>query len=131
MKRLMSAVSSAALVLAATAGTAMAREDAKPLRARSGSGRADRRRHSQRRENAGRRAHLWHGPSRAAVQPADEADASNGREARARLLRLARRREARGQEAQPIVYDGMIYVTGSYSRLFAFDARTGEEEVAV
>ena len=33
----------------------------------------------------------------------------------------------RGQEAQPIVYDGTIYVTGSYSRLFAFDARTGEE----
>jgi alcohol dehydrogenase (cytochrome c) len=33
----------------------------------------------------------------------------------------------RGQEAQPIVYDGVIYVTGSYSRLFAFDARTGEE----
>lgn len=34
----------------------------------------------------------------------------------------------RGQEAQPIVYDGVIYVTGSYSRLFAFDARTGEEK---
>ena len=34
----------------------------------------------------------------------------------------------RGQEAQPIVYDGMIYVTGSYSRLFAFDAKTGEEK---
>src|SRR5689334_18748273 len=33
----------------------------------------------------------------------------------------------RGQESQPIVYDGMIYVTGSYSRLYAFDARTGEE----
>ena len=33
----------------------------------------------------------------------------------------------RGQESQPIVYDGVIYVTGSYSRLFAFDARTGEE----
>lgn len=33
----------------------------------------------------------------------------------------------RGQEAQPIVYDGVIYVTGSYSRLFAFDARSGEE----
>ena len=32
----------------------------------------------------------------------------------------------RGQESQPIVYDGTIYVTGSYSRLFAFDARTGE-----
>ena len=34
----------------------------------------------------------------------------------------------RGQESQPLVYDGMIYVTGSYSRLFAFDARTGEEK---
>jgi alcohol dehydrogenase (cytochrome c) len=33
----------------------------------------------------------------------------------------------RGQESQPIVYDGVIYVTGSYSRLFAFDARTGEK----
>lgn len=34
----------------------------------------------------------------------------------------------RGQEAQPIVYDGTIYVTGSYSRLYAFDARTGEKK---
>nr|WP_245638409.1 methanol/ethanol family PQQ-dependent dehydrogenase [Croceicoccus bisphenolivorans] len=34
----------------------------------------------------------------------------------------------RGQEAQPIVYDGTIYVTGSYSRLFAFDAKTGEKK---
>ncbi|MBC2665135.1 PQQ-dependent dehydrogenase, methanol/ethanol family [Novosphingobium flavum] len=34
----------------------------------------------------------------------------------------------RGQEAQPIVYGGMIYVTGSYSRVFAFDARTGEKK---
>lgn len=33
----------------------------------------------------------------------------------------------RGQESQPLVYDGVIYVTGSYSRLFAFDARTGEK----
>jgi len=34
----------------------------------------------------------------------------------------------RGQESQPIVYDGTIYVTGSYSRVFAFDARTGDEK---
>ncbi|MES2158899.1 MAG: methanol/ethanol family PQQ-dependent dehydrogenase [Pseudomonadota bacterium] len=34
----------------------------------------------------------------------------------------------RGQESQPLVYDGTIYVTGSYSRLYAFDARTGEEK---
>lgn len=33
----------------------------------------------------------------------------------------------RGQESQPIVYDGVIYVTGSYSRMFAFDAKTGDE----
>ena len=33
----------------------------------------------------------------------------------------------RGQESQPLVYDGTIYVTGSYSRVFAIDARTGEE----
>lgn len=33
----------------------------------------------------------------------------------------------RGQEAQPLVYDGVIYVTGSYSRLFAFDSHTGEK----
>lgn len=34
----------------------------------------------------------------------------------------------RGQESQPIVYDGTIYVTGSYSRVFAVDARTGRKK---
>ena len=34
----------------------------------------------------------------------------------------------RGQESQPIVADGTLYVTASYSRLFAVDARTGEEK---
>lgn len=33
----------------------------------------------------------------------------------------------RGQETQPIVHDGIMYITGSYSRLYAIDARTGEE----
>ncbi len=31
----------------------------------------------------------------------------------------------RGQESQAIVHDGVIYVTGSYSRMFALDAKTG------
>jgi len=31
----------------------------------------------------------------------------------------------RGQEAQPLVVDGVIYTTASYSRLFAVDAKTG------
>ncbi|HYH40226.1 MAG TPA: PQQ-dependent methanol/ethanol family dehydrogenase, partial [Azospirillum sp.] len=34
----------------------------------------------------------------------------------------------RGQEAQPLVHDGVMYVTGSYSRLFAVDARTGQKK---
>lgn len=33
----------------------------------------------------------------------------------------------RGQEAQPIIVDGVMYVSASYSRVFAMDARTGEE----
>lgn len=33
----------------------------------------------------------------------------------------------RGQEAQPLIEDGVMYVTASYSRLYAIDARTGEE----
>ncbi|TDU26769.1 methanol/ethanol dehydrogenase mdh2 apoprotein [Panacagrimonas perspica] len=32
----------------------------------------------------------------------------------------------RGQESQALVYDGIVYVTGSYSRFFAVDARTGK-----
>jgi len=33
----------------------------------------------------------------------------------------------RGQETQPIVHDGIMYITGSYSRLYAIDVKTGEE----
>lgn len=33
----------------------------------------------------------------------------------------------RGQESQPMVKDGVMYVTASYSRVYAIDARTGEE----
>ena len=31
----------------------------------------------------------------------------------------------RGQETQPLVEDGVMYVTGSYSRMFAIDVKTG------
>ena len=34
----------------------------------------------------------------------------------------------RGQESQPIIHDGTIYVTGSYSRLYAVDAKTGQKK---
>lgn len=33
----------------------------------------------------------------------------------------------RGQETQALVYDGIIYVTASYSRIFALDAETGKK----
>ena len=33
----------------------------------------------------------------------------------------------RGNEAQPLIYDGIMYVTGSYSRLYAIDVNTGSE----
>lgn len=33
----------------------------------------------------------------------------------------------RGQESQPMVKDGVMYVTASYSRVFAVDTKTGEE----
>ena len=33
----------------------------------------------------------------------------------------------RGQESQPVVHDGVMFVTGSYSRIFAIDARSGKE----
>jgi alcohol dehydrogenase (cytochrome c) len=33
----------------------------------------------------------------------------------------------RGQETQPLIYDGMMYITGSYSRLYAIDLATGNE----
>ena len=33
----------------------------------------------------------------------------------------------RGQETQPLIHDGIMYVTGSYSRLYAIDIKSGKE----
>ncbi|MCP4935337.1 MAG: PQQ-dependent dehydrogenase, methanol/ethanol family [bacterium] len=33
----------------------------------------------------------------------------------------------RGQETQPLIHDGIMYITGSYSRLYAIDAKNGNE----
>lgn len=33
----------------------------------------------------------------------------------------------RGQQAQPMIKDGVMYITGSYSRVFAVDAKTGKK----
>ena len=33
----------------------------------------------------------------------------------------------RGQESQPLIHDGKMFVTASYSRIFALDAKTGQK----
>jgi alcohol dehydrogenase (cytochrome c) len=33
----------------------------------------------------------------------------------------------RGQESQPLIHDGRMFVTASYSRIFALDAKTGQK----
>lgn len=33
----------------------------------------------------------------------------------------------RGQESQPLIHDGVMFVTASYSRIFALDAKTGQK----
>ena len=33
----------------------------------------------------------------------------------------------RGQETQPLIHDGIMYITGSYSRMYAIDVMTGQE----
>ena len=33
----------------------------------------------------------------------------------------------RGFETQPLVHDGIMYITGSYSRMYAIDVKTGQE----
>ncbi len=33
----------------------------------------------------------------------------------------------RGQETQPLVHEGVMYITGSYSRMYAIDMKTGKE----
>ncbi len=33
----------------------------------------------------------------------------------------------RGQESQPLIYNGKMFVTASYSRIFALDAKTGQK----
>jgi alcohol dehydrogenase (cytochrome c) len=33
----------------------------------------------------------------------------------------------RGQESQPVIHNGIMFVTGSYSRIYALDAKTGQK----
>jgi alcohol dehydrogenase (cytochrome c) len=33
----------------------------------------------------------------------------------------------RGQESQPVIHNGKMFVTGSYSRIYALDVKTGQK----
>jgi len=68
------------------------------------------------------------GPQAQRFSPLKQIDASNVARLVPAFSASLGGEKQRGQESQPIVYDGTIYVTGSYSRMFAFDARTGEEK---
>ena len=68
------------------------------------------------------------GPQAQRFSPLDAINAANVQKLVPAFAASLGGEKQRGQESQPIVYDGTIYVTGSYSRLFAFDARTGEQK---
>lgn len=127
MKRLMNAVSSAALVLAVTAGTAIAGEDAKPAAPAAAAGPTDADILNDE-KTPGDVLTYGMGLRGQRFSPLTKLTASNVSRLVPAFSASLGGEKQRGQEAQPIVYDGMIYVTGSYSRLFAFDARTGEEK---
>jgi len=68
------------------------------------------------------------GPRAQRFSPLNEINASNVAKLVPAFSASLGGEKQRGQESQPIVYDGTIYVTGSYSRVFAFDSHTGEEK---
>jgi len=68
------------------------------------------------------------GPQAQRFSPLNEINADNVQKLVPAFASSLGGEKQRGQESQPIIYDGTIYVTGSYSRLFAFDARTGEQK---
>ena len=81
----------------------------------------------QRRQNPWRRGVVWHGPARPAFQPADQAEHQHGEKLVPAWSFSFGGEKQRGQEAQPIIHDGVMYVTASYSRAYAVDARTGQK----
>ena len=66
------------------------------------------------------RAHL----RRAALQPARPDQHRDRRQARSGVVRRSRHR--RGQEATPLVADGVLYVSTAWSKVKAYDAATGK-----
>ena len=67
------------------------------------------------------------GPKAQRFSPLDQVNKSNVHTLTPAWMMSFGDEKQRGQESQALVYDGIIYVTASYSRIFAMDARTGEK----
>jgi len=65
------------------------------------------------------------GPQAQRYSPLDKINAKNAKDLVPAWSFSFGGEKQRGQEAQPLVYNGKILVTGSYSRAFAVDAKTG------
>lgn len=68
------------------------------------------------------------GPEAQRYSPIDTIDASNVKKLRPAWQFSFGDEKQRGQETQPLVFDGTIYLTASYSRMFALDSATGEKK---
>ncbi|MCG8356176.1 MAG: PQQ-dependent dehydrogenase, methanol/ethanol family, partial [Kiloniellales bacterium] len=66
------------------------------------------------------------GPKAQRYSPLDQIDVENVDRLVAKWSFSFGDERQRGQETQAIIHDGVIYVTASYSRMFALDARTGK-----
>ncbi len=72
----------------------------------------------------------WPRLQRTAIQPAD-ARSTPDNVAQLGLAWFADFDTRRGQESTPLVIDGVIYVTTAWSKVYAFDAKTGQAAVEV
>lgn len=67
------------------------------------------------------------GPKAQRFSPMDHINADNVERLRPAWQFSFGDEKQRGQETQPVVFDGKIYLTASYSRMFALDSATGEK----
>ena len=67
------------------------------------------------------------GPTAQRYSPLKTINADNVKNLRAAWSFSFGDEKQRGQETQALVRDGVIYITASYSRMFAIDAKTGKK----
>jgi len=71
--------------------------------------------------------HYGMGTSQQRYSPLDKINTDNVAQLRPKWSFSFGDEKQRGQETQALVHDGVMYVTASYSRMFALDAKTGQK----